>query len=106
MKRRVEAVMSKFTDMIGLQTNKARHRARHAGEQAGTAERAVVNIYVKADRREWLHTRASLTPTHPRERTHEAGKHIVASFTRQRKNGADNERTAIRKTDTDHRCSN
>jgi hypothetical protein len=31
------------------------------------------------------------SPTHPSDRTHEAGKHIVASFTRQRKNGADNE---------------
>jgi len=39
------------------------------------------------------------SPTHPRERTHEAGKHIVASFTRQRKNGADNEHSAYRETD-------
>ncbi len=45
------------------------------------------------------------SPTHPRERTHEAGKHIVASFTRQRKNGADNEHSAFRETDTDNRRS-
>ena len=92
MKRRVEAVMSMFTDMIGLQTNKA--RALSAGEQQG--HRAVVNS-LKPTGGSALTPSPVTSPTHPSDRTHEAGKHIVASFTRQRKNGADNEYSAIRR---------
>lgn len=68
--------------------------------------RLMVNTEFKPTGASAINTRASLTSTHPRERTHEAGKHIVASFTRQRKNGADNEHSAIRETGTDNRRSN
>ena len=60
--------------------------------------RPVVSIEFKPTGASAINTRASLTSTHPGERTHEAGKHIVASFTRQRKNGADNEHSAFRQT--------
>lgn len=87
-----------FTDAAG---NNEKARALSAWLRQG--QRAVVNFGFKPTGASADNTRASLTPTHPRERTHEAGKHIVASFTRQRKNGADNEHSAYRKTDTNHR---
>ena len=60
--------------------------------------RPVVSYWLKPTGASADNTRASLTPTHPGERTHEAGKHIVTSFTRQRKNGADDEHSAYRET--------
>ena len=88
------APTSTFTDAAG---NNEKARALSAGEQQG--QRAVVNFEFKPTGAGVTSTRASLTPKYPRERTHEAGKHIVASFTRQRKNGADNEHSAYRETD-------
>ncbi len=69
------------------------------------ARGAVVNFEFKPTGASADNTRASLTSTHPRERTHEAGKHIVASFIRQRKNGADNEHNVSTKADSDNRGS-
>jgi hypothetical protein len=82
-----------FTDAAG---NNEKARALSAGEQQG--QRAMVNSLKPTGVS--VEALAPVTSsTHPRERTHEAGKHIVASFTRQRKNGADNEHSACRKTD-------
>src|SRR5258707_6744132 len=44
-------------------------------------------LLAETDRRRCSCTRASLTSMHPSAWTHEAGEDIVASFTRQRKNG-------------------
>ena len=83
-----------FTDAAG-NNEKAPALTAWLRQARGT----VVNSGFKPTGASADNTRASLTPTHPRERTHEAGKHIVASFARQRKNGADNEHSAYRKTD-------
>jgi len=90
MTRRVEAVMSTLTDMIGHQTNKA--RALNVGEHRG--QRAVVSIPTKTDRRECLNTRASLTSTHPGKRTRQSWQALLSlrSLGRARY-GADNERS-------------
>jgi hypothetical protein len=99
MKRRVEAVMSKFTDMIGPQTNKA--RALSAGEQQG--QRAVVNTLkptgVSAD-----NTRAG----HVSNASGLADAAKLASSLSRRspvkaRYGADNEYSLVRKADSDNR---
>ena len=78
-----------FTDVAG-NNDKGRPCQRGCDRR-----RPVVNTEFKPTGASADNTRASLTPTHPRERTHEVAKYIVASFTRQRKNGADNEHSAM-----------
>jgi hypothetical protein len=101
MKRRVEAVMSTFTDMIGLQTNKA--RALSAGEQQG--QRAVVNslkptgVSVEAP--------APVTSsTHPSDRTQSKLAFLLSPRSLGKaSNGADNEHSAFRETNSNHWCA-
>jgi len=102
MKRRAEAVTSKFTDVIGPQTNKA--RALSAGEQQG--QRAVVNS-LKPTGASAINTRASLTPTYPSDRTQSklAFLLLLHSLGRAR-HGANNERSTASETSPGHQRVN
>lgn len=95
MKRRVEAIMSKFTDMIGPQTNKA--RALSAGEQQG--QRAVVNSLKPTGV-----SGCTLAPvTSPTQSGLSDAPKLASSLSRgapiKASNGADNEHSPYRKTD-------
>jgi len=82
--------MTMLTVTVGPQTNKA--RALHVGEHQGP--RAVVSIPLKTDRREWLHTRASLDFNASGLRTRQSWQCLLSlrSLGRAR-HGADNERS-------------
>jgi hypothetical protein len=100
MKRRVEAVMSKFTDMIGPQTNKAPALTAWLRQARG----AVVNAEFKPTGASAINTRASLTST--QSGLSDALK-LASSLSLgppiKSSNGADNEHSGIRKTDSNHR---
>lgn len=101
MKRTVEAAMSTFTDMVGLQTNKA--RALSAGEQQG--QRAMVNslkptgVSVEALAPVTSPTQSGLSDAPKLASSLSLASPINAS------NGADNEHNVSTKADSDNRGS-
>ena|ERR1700723_190699 len=101
MKRRVEAIMSMFTDMIGPQTNKA--RALSVGEQQG--QRAVVNSLKPTGVS--VEALAPVTsPTHPSYRTASKLAFLLSPRSLGRaRHGADDEHNVSTKADSNNRGS-
>ena len=102
MKRRVEAVMSKFTDMIGPQTNKAPALTAWLRQARG----AVVNDGFKPTGASADNTRASHVSNASGWRTQSKLAFPLSPRSPDRaSNGADNEHNVSTKTGSDNRGS-